>query len=90
MNEVNLDDQLTDLWSEIKAELTTAMKRFPPMNSAHEGFAVMKEEVDEVWDIVKMKQKDRDLTKLRKEAVQVAAMAMRFAIEICNEERGRR
>jgi len=90
MNEINLDDKLNDVLADIKAELQVAMKRFPPMNSAHEGYGVLLEEVDELWEIVKMKQKDRDLVNMRKEAVQVAAMAIRFAIDICNDERGRK
>lgn len=59
-------------------------------NSAHEAFAVLHEEVDELWDHVKTKQKNRDLAAMRKEAMQVAAMAIRFAAEATDERRGRR
>lgn len=59
--------------------------RWPAMNSAHEGYAVLLEEVDELWDHVKTRQPDRDLNKMTKEAVQVAAMAVRFMVEVCNE-----
>lgn len=72
------------------AEATQAMSNWPPMNSAHEGYGVLFEEVDELWDWVKTKQKNRDLGAMKKEAIQIAAMALRFATEVCNEERGRR
>jgi NTP pyrophosphatase (non-canonical NTP hydrolase) len=62
-------------------ELTRAMCAFPSFHSAHEGYAVLLEEVDELWDEVKKKQGTRDRAKLRKEAIQVAAMALRFALE---------
>lgn len=71
-------------------ELSAAMRKFPPFNSAHEGFSVLKEEVDELWDEVKAKQGARDLAKMRKEAIQVAAMAMRFVIDVCDGERGQK
>ncbi len=71
-------------------EVARAKKKFPPFNSAHEGYAVLAEEVDELWDHVKVNQKRRDLEAMRKEAIQVAAMAIRFASEVCDEERGRK
>ncbi len=71
-------------------ELESAVSKHGRFNSAHEGFAVLKEEVDELWDIVKQKQNERDLGKMQKEAVQIAAMAYRFAVELCTEERGRK
>lgn len=74
----------------VMAELYQATTAWPAFNSAHEGYAVLYEEVDELWDHVKMNQKKRDLSAMKKEAIQVAAMAMRFAIEVCNEEVGRK
>lgn len=77
------------LIKQIQGELAAAQKNWPPFNSAHEGFAVLKEEVDELWDHVKTNQKKRDLFAMRQEAIQVAAMACKFALEVCSEERGR-
>jgi len=64
------------------AELKRAL-RWPPMNSAHEGYAVLAEEVDELWDHVKVKQGERNIPEMTYEAVQVAAMALRFIVDVC-------
>jgi molybdopterin biosynthesis enzyme len=80
----------SELLAEVMAELNNATTNWPPFNSAHEGWAVMAEEFDELWEHVKTNQKKRDLAAMRKEAVQVAAMAMRFALEVCDETRGRK
>lgn len=73
-----------------RAEAARAITLWPAFNSAHEGFAVLAEEVDELWDHVKTHQQKRDLAAMKKEAIQVAAMALRFAAEVCDEERGRK
>lgn len=75
---------------ECTTEAMLAMQNWPKFNSAHEAFSVLAEEVDELWDHVKTNQKRRDIEAMRKECVQVAAMAMRFALEICNEQDGRK
>lgn len=49
-----------------------------PMNSAHEDYAVILEELDEMWDEIK---KD-NIENARLEAYQVAAMALAFLLEI--------
>ena len=41
------------------------------------------EEVDELWDEIKMKPTARDKDKIRREAIQVATMAIRFVHDLC-------
>jgi hypothetical protein len=67
--------------AEVAAELRRARTKHAPMRGAHEGYAVLLEEVDELWDEVK--RRDPDLVAMRKEAIQVAAMGLAFAIEVC-------
>lgn len=45
--------------------------------SLHEAYAVILEELDEVWDITRMKRRDRDLVQIRAEMIQIAAMAVK-------------
>lgn len=66
-------------------ELDRAMKAYPKINSPHEGYAILKEEVDELWDEVKKKQAVHDKEAMRKECVQIAAMAIRFMLDCCDE-----
>ena len=84
------DGDLGDETARVYREASEAMYNWPPFNSAHEAFAVLQEEVDELWDHVRTNQKKRDLVAMKKECHQIAAMALRFAVEICNEERGRK
>lgn len=74
----------------VASEIAQARANWPALYNAHEGFAVLLEEVDELKAHVWTKQKNRDLAAMRKEAIQVAAMAIRFAEEVCSEERGRK
>ena len=65
-------------------ELARARSKFPgTQNSAHEGWAVLYEEVDALWDEVKANHPDRK-ERMRSEAIQVAAMAIRFIEDLCD------
>lgn len=74
---------------DIGAELQRARLTFGAFHSAHEGFAVALEEVDELRAHVWRKQRERDLDAMRNEAIQAAAMFAAFAAECCGEESGR-
>lgn len=85
VNQIPLDQALAMVFDEYQRA-----QRWPAMNSAHEGLAVLLEEVDELKAHVWTRQPDRDLDKLTKEAVQVAAMALRFIVDICHEPKARK
>jgi hypothetical protein len=71
------------------AELQRAKEKFPAFNSAHEGLAVIEEELHELRLEV-YAGKRRDVAKMKVEAIQVAAMAMRFVDDCCKPELTRR
>lgn len=68
-------DALNELWD--------AKRKFPSFHSPHEGYAVLLEEVDELWDEVRSFRGAKDKTHMRAEAIQVAAMAIRFSVDCC-------
>jgi hypothetical protein len=70
--------------SAVANELETAVKRYGPMTSPHEAYAVILEEVDEYWDEVKQKPNLRDKERMKRELIQVAAMAMRAIQDTCD------
>jgi hypothetical protein len=52
---------------------------FKPFNTTHEGWAVIQEEMDELWAEIKNdKRGDVRTVRIRAEACQVAAMALRL------------
>jgi hypothetical protein len=67
--------------NDIAQEHRWAIEHFPAMRSPHEGYAIILEELEELWEEVKKQHNERDKTKMRNEAMQVAAMAMRFMVD---------
>lgn len=70
---------------EVLDEYDQASRQHKPFNSAHEGFSILLEEVEELKAHVWVKRQNRDISEMRKEAVQVAAMALRFINDCCDE-----
>lgn len=66
---------------DVSLELKRAATMWPPINSVHEGYAVILEEVDEFWDEVKKKQTEHSHEAMYEELVQIAAMAIRTAMD---------
>ena len=75
--------------AEFAGELLKARRKFPTQASAHEGFAIIAEELDELKAIVWQKQSERDYAALRKETIQLGAMVLAFLLEVVNPENRR-
>lgn len=72
------------LWQEkILKELQRATQIFGPFKSKHEGYAIMLEEFEELWEDIKT---NKAIRLIKLEAIQVAAMALRFLVDCCSEE----
>jgi len=76
---INIDKELKLL----SAELNKAVKKYGPFNSAHEGYAVILEEIDELWEEVRKKRSKRSKKNMAAECRQIASMAIRFIMDLC-------
>ena len=75
----NLMMIVSDHLDAIAEEYRRTKEVYPnPMHSTHQAYAVLLEEVDEMWDAIKA----NDVSQAKKEAVQVAAVALAFLLEI--------
>jgi len=71
----------------VRTEVERATRLYPALNSGHEGYAVIREELDELWDEVKKSKTSVPQSNAAcVEALQVAAMAVRFALDLCDVE----
>jgi hypothetical protein len=73
---------LDDALAAVRREYIRAIEKFPPFNSSHEGHAVIREEMDELWDDVKA---NAPAEQMKKEAIQIAAMAIRYVADVCEK-----
>lgn len=74
------------LAEEIDDELYKARSKNRPFNSSHEGYAVILEELDELWEEVRKKRSERDLEHMKRECIQIAAMSIRFIQDLIEEK----
>ena len=76
--------------NDVLEEVKAARERFPAFHSGHEGYGVILEELDELWDEIKAQNSERKMDNMYKEAKQVAAMAIAFMVDVCKEDMFRR
>lgn len=65
---------------DLQEELAVAYSKYGDFASAHEGYAVIKEELEELWTEIKKKKEERNKANMKREALQVAAMATKFIL----------
>ena len=65
----------------LRGEIEVADEKYGPFTSAHEGYGVLAEEVDELLQAIRK----NELLRIEHEALQVAAVALRLRISM-NED----
>ena len=80
---ITLSTEFVDL---LQAEVRRSESMYPPMHSLMEAASVIREEFEEFWDAVKVKDANRDYENLAEELVQTAAMCMRAYNDIVKLE----
>lgn len=75
---------IADIMQDLRTLTYRAIEKHASMHSPHEGHSVLREEVEELWDHVKA-----DTGRTREayaEALHVAGMAIRYALDLIPEE----
>ena len=80
---ITLSTEFVDL---LQAEVRRAESMYPPMHSLMEAASVIREEFEEFWDAVRVKDANRDYENLAEELVQTAAMCMRAYNDLVKPE----
>ncbi len=80
----SVGEQRLDTLIVISNEVERSKMHGDSFASLHEAYAVILEELDEVWEIARMKKRDRDPHEIRKELVQLAAMAVKALESVDN------
>ena len=72
-------DLLDIIIRKILSEYENASRKYGAINSTYEGYAVIKKEIDELWDLIKV---DGSILDMMDEAIQIASMSIRFIYDI--------
>lgn len=70
---------------QVESECNKAAQQYPEFHSAHEGYGVLTEEYRELETEIFKRSSLRDLALMRREAVQVAAMAVRLIHDVIDK-----
>jgi NTP pyrophosphatase (non-canonical NTP hydrolase) len=62
----------------VKRESLLARKKHGPVHSLHEGYGLLLEEIDELWEEIRKKPKNRNTKNLKNELVQIASLCLRM------------
>lgn len=87
INTLSIREQI--MLTQILYEYNRADSLFGPFTCPHEGYAVILEELDETWEVIKKRTQEKNeigpnAPELMAEEVKsVGAMALRFMVDLC-------
>lgn len=71
--------KMEQFFNEVMSEYVRARKKFGPFDNAHEGYAVILEELEEIWDHIRC---NANYSEMELEVIQLATMAFAFWLEL--------
>ena len=81
----NLEVRIDVALKAVREELLSAIDTFPPFRSAHEGVAIIDEEWEEFKEAAYWPHRDTTGDE-ETEATQLAAMCVRYLVDVCYSE----
>ena len=81
----DLEAMIESALHEVRCELYSAINNYPPFRSAHEGVALVDEEMREFRDAAYWPHKEETGDE-EVEAIQLAAMSVRYLVDVCYKE----
>ena len=75
-----VEGKIDGFLTQVETEYLKARAKFGDFKSPHEGYAVILEELDELWELIKTNQGRSQKT--REECIQISAMAMAYYLEL--------
>lgn len=68
--------------SKIISRVERSEEKFPPFNTQYEGFAILMSKVDELWDVIRLRDSPKRNSALLEASIQVGAVALRFLLSL--------
>ncbi len=78
-----LEERLSNILEESKNEITYIATTYNNFNSPHEGYAVILEELDELWSEIKKESSLRNPIEMEHECKRIIAAAICFMLYCC-------
>ncbi len=72
-----------EAFKQIETEFLRASDLYPDLHSNHEAYAVIKEELDELWDEIKRSKETTGNKQIKHELIQIGAMVVRYLDNLC-------
>ena len=72
--------EIGHICEEVAREVERAIGKFPPFHTGHEGKAIIEEELEELWELIRANDSYGEAA--RTEAIQLAAMAVRYVYDL--------
>lgn len=85
-----IDSRITNIGKAIRLiipEYNQIICKKPPLQNRYEGWALLQQAMEQLWDEVKKDKNIHSTEQMRKEAILISATAMRFIIDLCMEEK---